>query len=243
MIACLIPARYNSSRFPGKLLAAARGKTVLQRTFESAKKYFSADQLYIATDDERIADHVASFGGKAVWTSPDCINGTDRIAQAVDQTPELRKAEIILNLQGDHPCTAPETIQAVVEALQGDPDCAMSTAAAPIHTLDDFLSPHVVKVVADQSGRALYFSRSPIPYGRGALPKEALQHIGIYCFRREFLLQFARLPNTSLQMQEDLEQLRALETGARIKVARVEEAVFGVDTPQDLVKLEEFLCR
>jgi 3-deoxy-manno-octulosonate cytidylyltransferase (CMP-KDO synthetase) len=243
MIACLIPARFNSSRFPGKLLALARGKTVLQRTFESASHCFDKEQIFVATDSEPIASHIEALGGQVIWTSPDCINGTDRIAQAVEKTASLDQAEIILNLQGDHPCTDPATIKAVVTALQSDPNCAMSTAAAPIRSLEDFLSPHIVKVVTDQNRNALYFSRSPIPYGKEGLPKNALQHIGLYCFQRDFLLKFAKLKNTPLQMQEDLEQLRALETGAQIKVAIVNEVALGVDTPGDLVKLEEFLCR
>lgn len=243
MIACLIPARYNSSRFPGKLLASAKGKTVLQRTYESASQCFEREQIFVATDSDQIASHIASIGGQVIWTSPDCINGTDRIAQAVAKTRELDQAEIILNLQGDHPCTDRQTIDAVVKALKSDPASSMSTAAAPIRSLEAFNSPHIVKVVADEEGNALYFSRSPIPYAKEALPKKALQHIGLYCFRRDFLLKFAQLKNTPLQMQEDLEQLRALETGARIRLAIVNEIAIGVDTPDDLEKLEEFLCR
>lgn len=243
MIACLIPARFNSSRFPGKLLALARGKTVLQRTFEAAALYFDREAIFIATDDERIGDHMQEVGAQVIWTSPECRNGTERIAEAVAKTAGLGSAEIILNLQGDHPTTDPKTIRAVVEALQADPGSSMSTAAAPIRSLSDFQSPHIVKVVVDENGNALYFSRSPIPYCKKGVPSSALQHIGLYCFRRDFLLEFGGLESTPLQMEEDLEQLKALETGRRIKVALVDEVAIGVDTPGDLVKLEEFLCR
>ncbi len=243
MIACLIPARYNSTRFPGKLLALAKGKSVLQRTFESACLCFDRKQIFIATDDERIERHAKEIGAQVIWTSSDCINGTDRIAQAVEKTRELDGATIIVNLQGDHPCTDPQTIQKAVEALKMDEEAEMSTAAVPLTSLKDYLSPHVVKVVRDREDNALYFSRSPIPYSASGVPLDALQHVGLYCFRRNFLLKFARLANTPLQKQEDLEQLRALEMGYRIKLIIAKESSLGVDTPEDLVKLEEFLCR
>jgi len=242
-IACLIPARYNSSRFPGKLLAVALGKTVLQRTIESALQIFSPEQLFIATDDQRIADHVASLGCHAIWTDPNHLNGTDRIAEAVMKTPALEKAEIIVNLQGDHPCTKPATLRAAVDILLFDPGAVMSTVAIALKKEEDFFSPHVVKVVVSKKGDALYFSRSPIPYFKGAIPPNALQHIGLYCFRRDFLLQYSRMKATDLQKIEDLEQLKILEEGYRIKVALVEEESVAVDTPSDLAKLVQLLER
>ncbi|HEY4255291.1 MAG TPA: 3-deoxy-manno-octulosonate cytidylyltransferase [Chlamydiales bacterium] len=243
-IACIIPARFNSTRFPGKLLATALGKTVLERTFASALQYFPRSQLFVATDDERIAAHVQMLGGQAIFTSPDCPNGTERIAEAVAKFPGLEKAEVIVNLQGDHPCVKASTLQAVVEVLLSDPNASMSTVATPLKNLTDFLSPHVVKVVVDQDSNALYFSRSPIPYAKpNILPSSALHHIGLYCFRRDYLLKYATMGTTPLQLLEDLEQLKALEAGHRIKVAIVDEQAIAVDTPQDLVQLEQFLCQ
>jgi 3-deoxy-manno-octulosonate cytidylyltransferase (CMP-KDO synthetase) len=241
-VACVIPARYNSSRFPGKLLAPARGKTVLQRSYEAARSAFAQNEVFIATDDERIAAHARQIGARVVMTSPQCASGTDRIAEAVQTTASLQQFEWILNLQGDHPCTSRETIISVVDLAirSGAP---LTTAATPLRHRDDFLSPHIVKVVLNEQGRALYFSRAPIPYTRPESPLEALQHVGIYCYRKEFLLEFSRKAQSPLQLKEDLEQLRALEMGAWIAVALIEERVFGVDTPPDLAKLEEVLCQ
>lgn len=235
-IACLIPARYNSTRFPGKLLAIAKHKTVIQRTLESALGHFKPEEVYVATDDERIAKHVEEIGGQVVWTSPHHPNGSERIAEALLKTKSLDDVELILNLQGDHPCTPSKSLAAAVEALASDPEAVMSTLATPIRSEEDFLAPQIVKVVVDTNGNALYFSRSPIPYrGKG------LQHIGLYCFRRSFLLEYSKMAATPLQLQEDLEQLKVLERGYRIKVAVVDEPCIGVDIPSDLVKLEEFL--
>ena len=240
-IACLIPARYNSSRFPGKLLAKALGKTVLQRTIESALGAFEPEQLFIATDDERIARHVEEVGASAIWTDPSHLNGTDRIAEAVEKTPALEGVEIVVNLQGDHPLIARATLKAAVDILHSDPEAVMSTVAAPLTEKEAFFSPHVVKTVLDLHGNALYFSRSPLPYCKTGLPPKALQHIGLYCFRRDFLLKYSHLPASPLQKMEDLEQLKALEHGYRIKVAIVEETTIGIDTPADLTQLVKFL--
>jgi 3-deoxy-manno-octulosonate cytidylyltransferase (CMP-KDO synthetase) len=237
--ACLIPARLNSTRFPGKLLKMVHGKTVLQRTIESALQYFPAKRLFVATDHEEIARHVEPFGVTPIWTSPTCPSGTDRIAEAVLKTPALQNTEIIVNLQGDYPLTPPKTLSAAIGALQSDVTAAMSTVAAPIHTLEDFVSPHVVKVVLDPDSNALYFSRSPIPFAKEGVPPNALHHIGLYCFRRPFLLQYPQIKPTPLQRQEDLEQLKLLESGWKIKVAIVDEKIIGIDVPEDLRKLEE----
>lgn len=234
-VVCVIPARFNSSRFPGKLLALAGGKTVLQRTFESALRCSAIEAVFVATDDERIGSHIKSLGGDVIWTSPACKNGTERLGEALKKDKRLQKASYLINLQGDHPCTQPATLTAVVQALSSDPAAAMSTAAAPLRDSADFLSPHVVKCVFDSSGNALYFSRSPIPY-RG----NAYVHIGLYCYRPLFLLQLLQEPSTPLQEGEDLEQLKVLEKGHRIKIAVVEEQALGVDTPQDLEKLKRY---
>ncbi len=238
-VICVIPARYNSTRFPGKLLAKAQGKTVLQRTYECALRCPDVDRLYVATDDERIGEHVGQFGGEVLWTSSKPRDGTERIIEALSRHEKLQQAGAILNLQGDHPCTSPNTMSAIVQALLSDPHAAMSTAAAPIRDPRDFLAPQVVKCVFDKSGSALYFSRSPIPYKSPA----GFLHIGIYCYRRSLLEQLGSLPPTPLQECEDLEQLKILEWGYRIKVALVEEKTPSVDIPEDLDKLEEYLCR
>lgn len=242
-IACVIPARFGSTRFPGKLLAKAHGKTVLQRTFESASEHFAPEQLFVATDDARIAEHIEGLGGQVVWTSESCPNGTERIAEALRSTQSLADADIVVNLQGDHPCIRAASLKAAVDALRADPVAVMSTIATSIRHLADFLSPHVVKVVVDRAGNALYFSRAPIPYTREGLPAGALHHIGLYAFRTEFLARYAAMASTPLQLLEDLEQLKVLEMGLRIKVAVVEETPIAVDTPQDLQHLENYLCQ
>lgn len=243
-IACVIPARFGSTRFPGKLLAKTLGKTVLQRTFEAASEHFSPEQLFVATDDARIAEHIEELGGQVVWTSASCSNGTERIAEALKSTKEIEQADIIVNLQGDHPCIRSASLKAVIEALRIDPTAVMSTITTPIRHLADFLSPHVVKVVVDRAGNALYFSRAPIPYAREGLPTGALHHIGLYAFRTDFLVCYAAMASTPLQLLEDLEQLKVLEMGLRIKVAVVDEMPIAIDTPQDLQHLENYyLCQ
>lgn len=237
-IACLIPARFNSTRFPGKLLADVFGKTVLQKTIESALRFFDPIQVFVATDDDRIIEHVNQLGVQWLPTSKFCANGTERIAEAILKIKEFENLEIIVNLQGDHPCTEPATFQKLIDILLSDPTAVMSTVATPIQTLAEFLSPHVVKVVVDHQKNALYFSRSPIPYSKDKFPTSALQHIGLYCFQKNFLLKYPHFPATSLQTLEDLEQLKVLENGEKIKVAIVNEKAIGIDTPEDLQNLK-----
>jgi 3-deoxy-manno-octulosonate cytidylyltransferase (CMP-KDO synthetase) len=244
MIVCIIPARLNSSRFPGKLLARAHGKTILQRTYECAAMSKRLDEILVATDHQEIAEHVRSFGGRVIWTSPECSSGTDRIAEALLKERRLQKAEAVINLQGDHPCTSPVTIDRIAALLIDDPACDVGTPVRRLKSWEDYRSPHVVKCVFDNSFNALYFSRSPIPYFKNQdADPEGYQHIGLYAYRPSFLLKIGSMKNTNLQRSEDLEQLRFLELGYRIKVAVVEDEALGVDTPQDLVKLEEHLCQ
>jgi 3-deoxy-manno-octulosonate cytidylyltransferase (CMP-KDO synthetase) len=242
-VACIIPARYNSSRFPGKLLQLARGKTVLQRTFENASACSRLDSLYISTDDERIAEHSKKIGAEVLWTSSIPRDGTERAIEAIGRYPALQRASFVMVLQGDHPCTPPKTIEAIVNALVASEDAVLSTAVAPIVSREEYLSPHIVKCVFDKAGYALYFSRSPIPHSKSEIPKNAYAHIGIYCYRRTFLEHLASLKPTPLQETEDLEQLKVLELGHRIKIALVDEKTPSVDTPSDLVKLEEYLWK
>ncbi|HSX38324.1 MAG TPA: 3-deoxy-manno-octulosonate cytidylyltransferase [Chlamydiales bacterium] len=240
-IACIIPARYNSSRFPGKLLVKVQGKTVLQRTFENASSSKKLNSLHVATDDERIAQHVQHIGGEVLWTSSAPRDGTERAMEAISRYPFLKTSESIMVLQGDHPCASHETIDLIAMALHADPAAVLSTAAAPIQNREDFLSPHVVKCVFDQNGNALYFSRSPIPHTKAENPLLAFAHIGIYCYRLAFLEKIRASTPTSLQEIEDLEQLKILQLGYRIKIALVSEITPSVDTPSDLVKLEAYL--
>lgn len=242
-LACIIPARYNSSRFPGKLLAKAQGKTVLQRTFENAMRCPALDSLYVSTDDERIAEHVREIGGDILWTSSAPRDGTERAIEAMTRYSVLQNASYVMVLQGDHPCTPPETIERIAAALRSDPSAVLSTAAAPMRSMEDFLSPHVVKCVFDTNSNALYFSRSPIPHQAVGRPLAAFAHIGIYCYRKTFLERLASLKSTGLQESEDLEQLKVLELGYRIKIAMADEKTPSVDTPSDLLKLEEYLCK
>lgn len=241
-VICVIPARYNSSRFPGKLLANALGKTVLQRTWESASLCSKFDGLYIATDSEEIAEHAKKIGAEILWTSSTPRDGTERITEALEKYPCLQAAELILNLQGDAPGTPPQTLQAIINMLEQDPSAVMATAASPLTDPEDRYVPQTVKCVCDRQGNALYFSRAPIPYCQAGM-SQALVHIGIYCYRSAFLKTLASLPPTPLQMQENLEQLRILEWGYRIKVALVDPNPPSVDTPEDLLELEEFLCQ
>ena len=240
-LACVIPARYHSTRFPGKLLAKVQGKTVLQRTFESAAKCSSIDALYVATDHEEIRDHVRQIGGEVLWTSSKPINGTERLIEAIRNYPSLQKTPYFLLLQGDHPCTSPITLEKISSALKENPDAVVATGVVPIHDRSEFLSPHIVKCVFSETRKALYFSRSPIPYSQEGKPLTAFAHLGIYCYRREFLEQYASIATTPLQIKEDLEQLKILESGYHIQVALVDEKTPGVDVPSDLLKLEEYL--
>ncbi len=239
MIICIIPARFESSRFPGKLLVKADGKTILERTYACAKESKRIDQLYIATDDERIRDHALSFGAEVLKTSKKCKNGTERLADALKRYPHLQEASHVINLQGDHPCTSPATLDSIAEMLLDDPSAEIATAARPIQSREEFLSPHVVKCVMGQKNEALYFSRAPIPYTKSGWG--GYQHIGLYGYRTSFLLKIASLKDTDLQQSEDLEQLKFIELGYRIKVALVEDDALGVDTPEDLAKLEKWL--
>lgn len=245
-VIAIIPARYGSTRFPGKILANIKGKTLIQRTYENAKLCPLLDDIIIATDDDRIFDHVASFGGKAVMTPSDCATGTDRLAFVVDNFPALCAAEIIVNIQGDEPCIEPSVTIKIVEALRKDPTAMMSTAVVPIESEEEAGNPGDPKCVLDLHGNVLYFSRSLIP---GNLKQEFQKHIayyrhlGVYAYRPHFLLTYRDLPMTPLQQAEDLEQLKVLEHGYKIKAAVVHSASVGVNTPEDIKKVEQELCK
>ncbi len=243
-IIAIIPARYASSRFPGKVLAQIRGKTLIQHTYENAKKCPQLQKLIIATDDKRVYDHVTGFGATCIMTSPECADGTVRIAEVLRDHSELQETDLIVNIQGDEPCLNPNAITQVAKLLKDEPDAVMSTAVVPLANRDDALDPSVVKCVFDQNYFALYFSRSPIP----ALTHSqesifGFQHVGLYCYKPEFLLQYPTLPETPLQKRERLEQLKVLEHGYRIKVVIIQDRSVGVDTPDDIDKVEKILCQ
>lgn len=240
----MIPARFGSTRFPGKPLAIIAGKTLIQRTFENARRCQLLDELVVATDDNRIYDHVVEFGGKAVMTPPECPTGTERLADAVRNNKQFYDYEAIINIQGDEPLLEPEVITSVIEKLLEDETAAMSTAAVKIFSKEEAKNYSVVKCVLDQNRKALYFSRTLIPNGHGGEWQSDVtyyKHLGIYGYRRDFLMHYADLQPTPLQLAEDLEQLKVLENGYCIKVALVESASIGVDRPEDVKQIEQLL--
>ncbi len=237
--ACL-PARYNSTRFPGKVLAKDTGKFLIQHTYEQACLAELPQKVIIATDDKKVAAAAESFGAECVLTSPEHKSGTDRIAEAVRDLD----VEIILNLQADEPEIDPKNIDRAAELLLHNPDYPMATLAAEFQNPDQIADPNIVKVITDTKGRAIYFSRAPIPYDRekgGVGPVSCyLRHLGVYAYRKDFLLKVTALPQTPLEKIEKLEQLRAIENGFGILVAKVEHVCSGIDTPQQYA---EFVVR
>lgn len=240
----MIPARWASTRFPGKPLALILGKTLLQRTYESAKKIVELTDLVVATDDARIFEHVLSFGGKAVMTSMDCATGSDRLAEALKKWPDFNAIDYVLNIQGDEPCVSSNIARPLIDLLEADKSAVMATAAVALQQRSLVDDPSIVKCVFTNDATALYFSRSPIPYLH-KLQTPYFRHIGVYCYRRDFLIQYPKLPATPLQLAEDLEQLKVLEHGYRLKVALLdeEEMTPSVDRPEDIKKVESYLCR
>jgi 3-deoxy-manno-octulosonate cytidylyltransferase (CMP-KDO synthetase) len=235
----IIPARYSATRLPGKPLADICGKPLIQYVYEQAKKAKFLEDVIVATDDERILEAVEKFGGKAVMTSPSHPSGTDRCAEVARKID----CDFVINIQGDEPLIPPEVIDKVAEALKESTDETPMTSAATIASEEERENSNVVKVVTDQKGIALYFSRSPIPFYRNPIAP-TLRHIGIYGYRKDFLLKFVSLPQTPLERTESLEQLRALEHGFRIKIVLVDYSPVGVDTPEDLERVRKLLgCR
>jgi len=240
-VVAVIPARYASSRFPGKLLATLAGRPVIEYVVKRASQAAYIDRVLVATDDERILACVKGFGGQAIMTSAGHPTGTDRIGEAVRDI----QCDIVVNVQGDEPAVDPAAIDAAVEPLVADETLVMSTLAAPITDVDDLMSPHVVKVVTDINGNALYFSRSVLPGSRDGTYDVSTgrykRHIGLYVFRRDFLLSFIGLGQTPLEKAENLEQLRVLEHGYPIRVITTPYATTDINTPQDLDRLERLI--
>jgi 3-deoxy-manno-octulosonate cytidylyltransferase (CMP-KDO synthetase) len=250
----VIPARYGSTRFEGKPLADILGKPLIQHVYEGVCQSRLIDKVIVATDDQRILEAVRGFGGNGVITSPDHSTGTDRVAEVARKL----KVEIIVNVQGDEPLIKGPTIDKAIRPLFRDDALPMSTLMTRIEEVRDWLNPHIVKVVVDQKGFALYFSRSPIPFPRDlnierllskdprserVLSKKVFKHIGVYVYRRDFLLRYSKMKPTPLEKLEKLEQLRALENGYRIKVTAVNYEPLSVDTPEDLQRIVTFLSR
>ena len=235
----IIPARYASTRFPGKPMVDIGGKVMIQRVYEQCLKCPGLDEVFVATDDERILNHIHSFGGKAVMTSADHQSGTDRCAEVAANHPEY---DVVINIQGDEPYIDPVQI-AKVAACFNTPDAQIATLIKKITVADDLHNVNSPKVIINKLAEAIYFSRTAIPYLRGQEPNEWLQHftyfkhIGIYGFRSEVLQAVTRLPVSSLEKAESLEQLRWIENGYRIKVAETDLETQAVDTPEDLEKL------
>ena len=235
----IIPARYSATRLPGKPLADICGKPLIQYVYEQARKSGLLEDVIVATDDERIWEAVEEFGGKAVMTSPTHPSGTDRCAEVARQID----CDFVINIQGDEPLIPPEVIDKVAEALRESDEEIPMTSAATLANKEERENSNVVKVVTDQKGIALYFSRSPIPFYRNQVAP-TLRHIGIYGYRKDFLLKFVSLPQTPLEKTESLEQLRALEHGFKIKIVLVDYSPVGVDTPEDLERVRKLLgCR
>jgi 3-deoxy-manno-octulosonate cytidylyltransferase (CMP-KDO synthetase) len=249
-VVAIIPARYGSTRLPGKPLAKIGGKPMIQHVYESTSRAKGLDRVLVATDDRRVEETVRGFGGEVVMTSKDHASGTDRLAEVARKI----EADWIVNVQGDLPFIQSETIVRAVRPMRRDRSIPMGTVGTPIFDEEEWRNPNTVKVLTDHKGFALYFSRSPIPYVRsGAVDLNGKKltrhskrlwgnrHIGLYVYRRDFLLKFARLRPTALEQIESLEQLRALAYGHRICVVAVDERSVEVDTPEDLVKAETYL--
>lgn len=233
----VIPARLASTRLPRKLLLSETGRPLIQHTYEAASRATRPSGVLVAADCEEIAAAVREFGGRVELTSPDCASGTDRVAEIARQVPDV---DVLVNVQGDEPEISARAIDLAVELLESDPAAVMSTLATPIRRREQLLDPACVKVIFDQRRRAIYFSRAPIPFARtwddgllAADPPHFHQHIGLYAYRREFLLQLAGLPRAGIECVENLEQLRVLDAGYTILVGTIDEPTIGIDTPED----------
>ncbi len=231
----VIPSRYGSTRLPAKPLADIAGKPMVQHVYERAIKTRGAADVIVATDDQRIIDVVEKFGGKAMMTSVDLKSGTDRVAAVASMTD----ADVYVNVQGDEPLIDAKAIERAIEPFS-DPEVMMTTLMTPLNDESQFNNPNTVKVTVDRDGYALYFSRSLIPYPRN-VKCQVYKHLGLYAYRKEFLLELASWPQTPLELSESLEQLRVLENGYRIKVVETDYDSVSVDTPEDLALLNQIV--
>lgn len=257
----IIPARYASSRFPGKPLAPLNGKPLIQHVWERSVRAGRLERVVVATDDERIRQAVVSFGGEAMLTDPDHPTGTDRVQEAVRKLESSgARIDVVLNIQGDEALLEPEVLDRLTAVLVENPELDYATLAEPFADVDEILDPNTCKVVLDQNGDALYFSRSPVPFCRKAATggiadlanalradadtlKKYHRHVGIYGFRRKALDEFASLPKGRLEQMEGLEQLRIIEAGRRIRVVLSSRVTMDVDLPDDVKKVESLLAQ
>ena len=235
-ILCVIPARYASTRLPGKPLKDVAGKPMICRVYDRAAQAKTLSGVVVATDDERILRAVEEHGGRAMMTAKDHPTGTDRLAEVAAAFPDV---DLIINVQGDEPLIEPSLIDELGRAFEEDNDLRMATVMTPIEEESEQKNPNNVKVVTDKNGYALYFSRSLLPYPRNDAGTPVYKHIGIYAYRRDFLLAYAKMEPTPLERAESLEQLRALENGYKIKCIQTNARFVGVDTPEDLAKVNQ----
>lgn len=239
-VVIVIPARFGSTRLPGKPLVSLAGKPMIQHVYERSKLAARASRVIVATDDERIVKAVESFGGTARITRPDHRTGTERVAEVAAH----EKGDIFVNVQGDGPLLDPVSVDTAIEALLEEPAASIATVATPIKTPADIMDPNVVKTVLDFDNNGLYFSRAPIPWVRDTASKiqvRHLKHLGLYVFQRDALLEYPTLPQGELERIEQLEQLRWLENGWKIRVAEVEHDAVSVDVPEDVARVEKLL--
>ncbi|HKN76934.1 MAG TPA: 3-deoxy-manno-octulosonate cytidylyltransferase [Candidatus Acidoferrum sp.] len=239
-VVIVIPARFGSTRLPGKPLVPLAGKPMIQRVYERAKMAALAARVIVATDDERIVKAVESFGGTARMTRPDHRTGTERVAEVAAR----EAGDVFVNVQGDEPLLDPVAVDTAIAALLEEPASAIATVATPIKTPADIMDPNVVKTVLDFDSNGLYFSRAPIPWVRDTASKiqvRHLKHLGLYVFQRDALLEYPTLPQGELERIEQLEQLRWLENGWKIRVAEVEHDAVSVDVPEDVARVEKLL--
>lgn len=236
-ILCVIPARYASTRLPGKPLADIVGKPMIQHVYERSAQATIPQQVVVATDDEKVFQAVQQFGGKVVMTSSGHQTGTDRLAEVASKYAEV---DVIINVQGDEPLIDPKVIDELAQEFLNDTALQMASVMSIMDT-EDYQNPNAVKVVTDLNNNALYFSRSLLPYPRVAGKANVYKHIGIYAYKKDFLLKFAKLEPTPLEQSESLEQLRALENGYKIKMIKTKSKFIGVDSIEDLQTVNELL--
>jgi len=239
-VVVVIPARYGSTRLPGKPLVQLAGKSMIQRVYERARLAKRANLVLVATDDERIVKAVEAFGGEARMTRADHRTGTERVAEVAAHT----EGDVFVNVQGDEPLLDPGAVDMAVDALLGEPVAAIATVATPVKAAADIMDPNVVKTVLDFNGNALYFSRAPIPWVRDAAGNARarhLKHLGLYVFQRDALLEYPTLPRGDLERIEQLEQLRWMENGWKIRVTEVEHDAVSVDVPEDVARAEKLI--
>ena len=239
-VVVVIPSRYAATRLPGKPLVNLAGKPMVQRVYEQAKLAQTVHRVLVATDDQRIVDAVLAFGGEARMTRSDHRTGTERIAEVAAHEP----GDVFVNVQGDEPLIDPVAIDTAVAALLEDPPAQIATVATPIRHVPDIMDPNVVKTVLDFDSNALYFSRAPVPWVRDTQQKVHVKywkHLGLYVFQRDALLEYPTLPQGELERIEQLEQLRWLENGWKIRVAEVEHDAVSVDAPEDVTRVEKLL--